>query len=86
MLKKEQKEKIIKKYKLHAKDTGSTEVQVAILTEEISQLQDHLKKHKKDKHSRRGLLKKVNSRRRLLAYLKKEDEKRYDKVVKALKL
>ena len=86
MLEAKDKDKIIKKYKLHTKDTGSTEVQVAILTEEINQLQDHLKKHKKDNHSRRGLLKKVNNRRRLLAYLAKTDEKRHQKLVKALGL
>ncbi|MFC1663509.1 30S ribosomal protein S15, partial [Patescibacteria group bacterium] len=63
------KESIIKKFKTHASDTGSTEVQIAILTEEINQLTDHLKSHKKDYSSRRGLLRKVGQRRRLLNYL-----------------
>ncbi len=86
MLTTEEKEKIIKKYKLHDEDTGSTAVQVAILSEEIDQLQEHLKTHKKDNHSRRGLLKKVNNRRRLLSYLKKKDEPTYEKLIKKLKL
>jgi len=86
MLTTDEKQKIIKKYKLHDSDTGSTAVQVAILTEEIDQLQEHLKTHKKDNHSRRGLLKKVNNRRRLLSYLKKIDEKQYTSLAKKLKL
>lgn len=86
MLQSEIKGKIIKKYKVHETDTGSPEVQIAILSEEIEQLQEHLNTHKKDHHSRHGLLKKVNNRRRLLAYLKKEDEKRYEKLTKTLKL
>lgn len=86
MLKREQKEKIIKKYKLHDADTGSQEVQMAILTEEINQLISHLKKHPKDHSSRRGLLAKVNQRKKLLMYLKKENEKRYANIVKKLKL
>jgi small subunit ribosomal protein S15 len=86
MLKTEDKQKIIKKYKLHDSDTGSTAVQIAILSEEIDQLQEHLKTHKKDNHSRRGLLKKVNNRRRLLSYLKKTEEEQYTKLIKKLGL
>jgi len=80
------KQKIIKKYRLHPTDTGSPEVQIAILTEEIENLKEHLKTHKKDHSSRRGLLKKVAKRRKLLEYLKREDEKRYNALVKKLKL
>ncbi len=86
MLKQEEKTKIIKKHEIHEKDTGSSEVQVALLSEEIKRLLGHLKKYPKDFHSKRGLLKMVSKRRRLLAYLKKEDEKRYNKVVKAIGL
>jgi len=80
------KEEVIKKYRLHDKDTGSAEVQIAILTEEIKELTDHLKKNKKDNSSRRGLLKKVSQRKKLLGYLKREDEKRYNTIVENLKL
>ncbi len=80
------KENIIKKYKIHDSDTGSSEVQIAILSEEITRLSAHLKKHTKDNHSRRGLLKMVAKRRRLLNYLKDEDEKRYNSLVKKLGL
>ncbi len=86
MLKTNKKAKIIEEYKLHKKDTGSSDVQVAILTNQISELARHLKKHPKDNHSRRGLLKMVAHRRKLLDYLKGEDEKRYKKVIKKLKL
>ncbi len=86
MLTTEEKEKIIKDYKLHDKDTGSPEVQIAILTEDIKSLLDHLKKNAKDNHSRRGLLKMVVKRKKLLAYLKKEDEKRHDTMVKKIGL
>jgi small subunit ribosomal protein S15 len=82
----EEKQKIIKKYASHENDTGSPEVQVAILTEQISKLSEHLKKHKKDTHSRRGLLKMVGKRRRLLQYLKEKDQDRYDKLAKDLKI
>jgi len=85
MLNKVEKDKIIAKYKTHASDTGSSEVQIAILTEEITRLTGHLKTHKKDFSSRRGLLKKVGLRRRLLKYLQKENEKSYDQLVKKLK-
>ena len=83
---KESKNKIIDSFKTHKGDTGSPEVQVALLTERITLLTDHLKTHKKDVHSRRGLLQMVNKRRRLLLYLKKKDNERYDKVVEKLKL
>jgi small subunit ribosomal protein S15 len=86
MLKTQEKEEIIKKYRLHDKDTGSPEVQVALLTEEIERLLNHLKKHKKDFHSKRGLLKMVAKRRRLLNYLKDEDEKRYNSIIKKIGL
>ncbi len=86
MLTQKEKEKIIKNYKLHEKDTGSAEVQVALLTEEIKQLLSHLKKHPKDLHSKRGLLNMVSKRRKLLKYLKKENEKSYNKIVKAIGL
>ena len=69
----EKKQEIIKKYARDAKDTGSTEVQVAILTEEINNLTEHLKEHKHDYHSKRGLLKKVGKRKNLLNYLKNND-------------
>lgn len=80
------KEKIIKKYKVHDTDTGSPEVQIAILTEEITQLTDHLKSHKKDFSSRRGLLRKIGQRRRLLRYLAKENEQGYNDLLGKLKL
>ena len=86
MLTKEQKDKIIKKFKTHNTDTGSPEVQIAILTEEINQLTDHLKLHKKDFSSRRGLLRKVGLRRRLLKYLENENLKSYDSLAKKLKI
>ena len=86
MLIPEEKEKIIKKYKIHDLDTGSPEVQIALLTEEIKRLLLHLKKHPKDFHSKRGLLKMVGRRRRLLSYLKEEDEKRYNVILKKIGL
>lgn len=86
MLKTNKKSKIIAEYKQHENDTGSAEVQIALFTEEIKQLTQHLKKHIKDNHSRRGLLKMVSKRRRLLDYLKNQDEKKYNKVVKKLGL
>ncbi len=86
MLTSEEKEAIIKKYKIHDQDTGSAEVQIALLSEEIAKLLAHLKKHPKDFHSKRGLLKMVSKRRKLLAYLKKEDENRYNKIKKAVGL
>ena len=86
MLTPEEKTKIIKKYKIHETDTGSAEVQIALLTEEIKRLLLHLKKHPKDFHSKRGLLKMVSKRRKLLKYLKKEDEKKYNSIVKKIGL
>jgi small subunit ribosomal protein S15 len=86
MLNPKQKQEIIKKYRTHKDDTGSPEVQIAILTEEIAQVSEHLKVHKKDNHSRRGLLKMVGNRRRLLRYLKNEDEKRWKKIAEKLKI
>lgn len=82
----DKKPAIIKKYKLHDKDTGSPEVQVAIFTEKIEELVKHLKRNKKDFHSRRGLLGLVSKRRRLLSYLKRSDEKRYQSITKKLAL
>jgi len=86
MLDKKKKERIIAKYKTHDSDTGSSQIQIAILTEEIKELTKHLKDHKKDFSSRRGLLKKVAERRRLLTYLKREDEKAYLDLIKDLKI
>jgi small subunit ribosomal protein S15 len=86
MLDKEKKRDLIDKFKEHQKDTGSTSVQVALLTERINYLTEHLKKHKKDFHSRRGLLMLVGRRRRLLSYLKKKDPQMYNKNVKELNL
>ena len=86
MLDKKKKERIIVKYKTHESDTGSSQVQIAILTEEIKELTKHLKTHKKDFSSRRGLLRKVAERRRLLTYLRREDQKAFDEIVKQLKI
>lgn len=86
VLKKPVKEQIITGYQLGPKDTGSPDVQIALLTERINQLTQHLKTHAKDEHSRRGLLKLVGQRRRLLTYLAKKDPARYQKVVKKLGL
>ena len=85
-LAKEEKDKIIKKYKLHEGDTGSSEVQIAILTAEIEQLTGHLKTHKKDFSSRRGLLKKVGQRQHLLRYLQRENQQSFEELAKKLKL
>ena len=82
----ERKGDIIKKYKLHKEDTGSPEVQIAIFTEKIDELSKHLKKNRKDNHSRRGLLGMVSKRKRLLSYLKSTDEKRYKSITKKLDL
>jgi len=86
MLDKKKKQEIIKKFKTHANDTGSPEIQIAILTEEILELTEHLKEHKKDYSSRRGLIRKVALRRKLLRYLEKENEKSFDVLVKKLKI
>ncbi len=86
MLTKKEKDRIIEKYKTHEKDTGSAEVQIAILSEEIKRLTGHLKDHKKDFSSRRGLLRKVGQRRRLLAYLSDENPKSYEALAEKLKI
>ena len=81
-----QKQEIVKKYQKDAKDTGSTEVQVALLTADIVSLTEHMKANKKDHHSRRGLLAKVNKRRSLLTYLKNKDLQRYQDLIASLGL
>lgn len=86
MLSKDKKKKVIKKFQTHEGDTGSSEVQIAILSAEIDELAEHLKLHHKDHSSRRGLLSKVGERRRLLRFLKKENSKSYEELVKKLKL
>lgn len=86
MLTQKEKEKIISKYKLHGMDTGSPEVQIALFSEEIKRLLLHLKKHQKDLHSKRGLLKMVAKRKTLLGYLKDEDTKRYNSTLKKVGL
>lgn len=83
-MKKEIKKALIKKNALHEKDTGSPEIQVALLTQKIDTLSEHLKIHKKDNSSRRGLLQMVGKRRRLLSYLKKKDPERFEKTSKKL--
>lgn len=82
----EQKEAIIKAYAMKEGDTGSPEVQVALLSENINQLQEHFKEHTHDHHSRRGLIRMVNSRRKLLDYLKRKDVERYSSLIKRLGL
>ena len=82
----EERTQIVTDYKIHEKDTGSPEVQIALLTERIGYLTEHFKTHTKDHHSRRGLLKLVSKRRRLLNYLKKSSLDRYRKTVTALNL
>lgn len=86
MLKTEVKKKVISDNQTHKKDTGSPEVQIGIFTRKIEELTKHLQTHKKDEHSRRGLLKMVGKRRRLLDYLHKNDPKRYETILKKLKL
>ena len=86
VLVKEKKTNIIEKFKVHARDTGSAEVQIAILTERINELGPHFKQHKKDFHSRRGLLSLVGRRRRFLNYLKKKDIKKYEEMLEKLNL
>jgi small subunit ribosomal protein S15 len=86
MLKPETKSKVITGLATHQKDTGSPEVQIGIFTEQIKQLTKHLQEHKKDEHSRRGLLKMVGKRRSLLDYLSKKDPSRYQDVLKKLEL
>jgi small subunit ribosomal protein S15 len=85
MLTPEEKNQIVEKNKLHQDDTGSSEVQIALLSEEINRLLGHLKTNPKDLHSKRGLLKMVSKRRKLLRYLKGEDEKKYESIIKKIK-
>ena len=86
MLNEKDKEEIIDKYQLHEQDTGSDEVQIALLTEQINQLLNHLNDHSKDKSSKRGLLKMVKKRKTLLNHLKSESEERYEELVEKLDL
>jgi len=86
MLSPKKKQQIINKFKTHDKDTGSAEVQIAILSEEVKELTKHLQMHKHDHSSRRGLLKKLGERRRLLRYLEVENEESYKKLIEELKL
>ncbi len=85
-LEKQKKTDVISSFRTHERDTGSPEVQVALLTERITELTPHFKNHKKDHHSRRGLLKLVGSRRRILDYLKKTNEERYTALINRLKI
>lgn len=86
MLTARKKANVIKKYQTHEGDTGSSQVQIAILTAEIEEIVGHLKTHSKDHSSRRGLLRKVSSRRNLMRYLKKEDPESYEELLKKLKI
>lgn len=86
MLTSRKKQKVIKEYQTHEKDTGSSDVQIAVLTKRITELIDHLKHHSKDQHSRRGLLKMVGKRKRFLDYLKKTDPKSHSALTKKLGL
>jgi small subunit ribosomal protein S15 len=86
MLSSERKKEIMEKFRLHETDTGSPEVQIAILTERINNLTEHFRVHKKDHHSRRGLYKMIGHRRNLLNYLKKKDINRYRELIEALGL
>ncbi|RYL95298.1 30S ribosomal protein S15 [Sporolactobacillus sp. THM7-4] len=85
-LTKERKTQLIQEYQTHENDTGSPEVQIAVLTEKINTLNEHLRSHKKDHHSRRGLLKMVGKRRNLLTYLRENDVKRYRELINKLGL
>ncbi|MBI2023141.1 30S ribosomal protein S15 [Candidatus Giovannonibacteria bacterium] len=86
MLKTKIKQKIVGEHKVHDKDTGSSPVQVALLSEQINTLTSHLKKHPKDNHSRTGLLRMVSKRRKLLSYFSKKDPEKYEKTIKKLGL
>lgn len=86
MLTKRVKSRVIAEHKKHDKDTGSAEVQVGMISRQIDELAEHLKKNPKDNHSRRGLLKMVSKRRKLLAYLKKREPSSYEKIIKKLDL
>ncbi|QQG42967.1 MAG: 30S ribosomal protein S15 [Candidatus Giovannonibacteria bacterium] len=86
VLKSKDKKKIVEAHRVHEKDTGSAEVQAALLTKRIDELTEHLKKHRKDNHSRRGLLKMVSKRKKFLEYLSKKDKASYEKLIKKLGL
>ncbi len=86
MLKTKDKKKIVETHRVHEKDTGSAEVQIALLTKQIDSLTLHLKKHAKDNHSRRGLLKMVSKRKKFLEYVQKRDKASYEKLIKKLEL
>ncbi len=86
MLTKRKKLNIVKDFQVHDTDTGSADVQIALVTKQISELTDHLKKNPKDNHSRRGLLKTVGKRKKLLSYLAQTNEKSYEKIIKKLGL
>lgn len=86
MIKKEKKTKLMAEYGIHEKDTGSFDVQIALLSQEMDNLVAHLKDHPKDVHSKRGLIRMVVKRKKLLAYLQQEDEKRYNSVIKKIGL
>ena len=83
---KEEKKEIIAKFAINKKDTGSAEVQIAVLTERITNLIDHFKNHKHDNHSKRGLIAMVNKRKKLLSYLSKKDENNYQEIIKKLNI
>lgn len=83
---KEKKKELVENFKVHEKDTGSPSVQIALLTERINSLSGHFKTHKRDHHSRHGLLRMVSIRRRLLEYLKRKDQKEYQEIIKKLDL
>ena len=85
-IKKEEKKEIIAKFAINKKDTGSAEVQIAVLTERITNLIDHFKNHKHDNHSKRGLIAMVNKRKKLLSYLSKKDENNYQEIIKKLNI
>ena len=86
MLKKDAKTKIVKEHAIHEKDTGSSDVQIGLLSQEMEALVAHLKDHPKDLHSKRGLIRMVIKRKKLLAYLEQEDEKRYKEIIKKIGL
>ncbi len=83
---KEKKGSVISSFKIHEKDTGSAPVQIAVLTERVNGLAEHFKVHKKDHHSRKGMLELVNRRRKLLDYLARKDDKKYQEIISKLKL
>ncbi|MCK4307840.1 30S ribosomal protein S15 [candidate division WOR-3 bacterium] len=86
MITKEKKQELVKKFRVHSKDTGSPDVQIALLSDRMNNLSAHLGVHKKDKHSRRGLLMMIAKRRKLLKYLLREEPKRYEEIIKSLNI